>query len=281
MNSKHNVTLKILAGVKYMNKLNFEYITFLLLFIVSTILLTCQHAKSNSGSRDKPASTEQIIGEIGLQQLEMLDVVVLVQTGFNVGSGTIISCKENNDKNFEYLVLANAHQLDLLQENKIQLNITTFINENNLITQYTYNAHIICLDKQLDLVILSFQSDRKFKTAKVATKEMLSNIKVFDEVFAIGCQFGFPPGPTKGIISHILTMTGDNEKNFIIYVNTAQIVPGSSGGGLFKKHDNGYFLVGIPFRVARTSSGQIIPHMAQAISFIVANDFIENCNIDN
>ena len=99
---------------------------------------------------------------------------------------------------------------------------------------------------------------------------MLQQVKVFDDVFAVGCQLGKAPIPTVGIISQVW-----QDEKWLIYINTAAISPGSSGGGLFKKYDEHYYLIGIPFCVGQSYNGQIMPHIAHAISFAVARDFVD------
>ena len=108
---------------------------------------------------------------------------------------------------------------------------------------------------------------------------MLKQVRVFDEVFAIGCQFGQAPIPTVGIISQILT-ENNRDKKWIIYRSTAQISPGSSGGGLFREYDGHYYLIGSPYRIWVADNGQIIPHLSYSISLEVAIDFI-NKNLSN
>lgn len=231
----------------------------------------------------------QQIDTIAVKQHEMRDVSVLVGTRRGSGSGTVISCVKQQTKNiWEYRVLTNAHVVytrfsrqlvgvDAIT-GKIKTEIvdtgcyvTTFNHNNN--THSTYAATVMEEDLIYDLAMLSFESSEKIAVAKLATDEMLQMVRVFDPIYAIGCQLSGSPTPTSGIISQI-TAGKNGEKKWIIYSNTAQIAPGSSGGGLFKKYNDHYYLIGIPFSLAIAPNGQIIPHLAHAISIGTAREFI-------
>ena len=60
----------------------------------------------------------------------------------------------------------------------------------------------------------------------------------------------------------------------VVYANTAQIVPGASGGGLFKEDDGHYYLIGIPFRLDVIKGGHLVPHLAEAISLSAVKNLI-------
>lgn len=234
--------------------------------------------------------------EIELKQNEMRDPIVRIQTRYSRGSGTIIECLETDTEGvFKYLVLSNAHltgtrfitclkKVDSVTGKVITETIDTgckIITFDHLNKDWNqYSAKIVDENFPLDLTLLSFLSTKKLAVAKIANDEMLSQVRVFDEVFAVGCQLGRTPNPTTGIISQILTgINGEDE--WIIYVNTAQITPGSSGGGLFKEYYGHYYLIGIPYSLAIASNGQLIPHLAHAISIATAKSFIDKNSVSS
>jgi len=231
-----------------------------------------------------------VIDEIELKQKEMRDTTVLVQTRQGNGSGTIIDRLETDtDGLCKYLVLTNAHVtysrfVTILRgvdsiTGKVKIErintgcgIVAFDHTEK--DWFIHNAIVIVEDTQYDFALLSFYSEHEFAVVRIASDEMVNNVRVFDEIFAMGCQLGRIPSPTIGIISQII-IGNNGEKEWVIYGSTAQITPGSSGGGLFKKYDGHYYMIGIPFRVAIAENGQIIPHLAHAISIGVARDFID------
>lgn len=232
----------------------------------------------------------EFVDEIALKQKEMRDTIVLVRTRRGTGSGTIIDRIDTDDeKESEYRVLTNAHvtyprffrylrEVDFITG---KLNIDVVDTGCEIITfDYQslswniYDAKIVEEDIEYDLAVLSFATKEELSVAKIADDDMLKQVRVFDEIFVVGCQLGRAPSPTFGIISQILTKN-NGEQEWTIYCNTAQTTPGSSGGGLFKKYDDHYYLVGIPYRIAVTSDGQLVPHLSHAISISTARSFIE------
>lgn len=241
-------------------------------------------------------ATPVLKDEILLKQREMRDVVILISTSAGRGSGTIIDRLDSDTDNvYEYRVLTNAHvtRSRLISRLKKVDAITGRVETQIVDTgcqisifnhrEGSWDKHkgiVVNEDIANDLALLSFSSDRKLNVAKIAREEMLEQVRVFDDVFSVGCQLGEAPIPTRGIIAQIRRGT-NNEKEWIIYINTAQITPGSSGGGLFKEYDGHYYLIGIPYRIGQLDNGQIIPHLSHAISMSVARDFIDQNSVSH
>jgi len=230
-----------------------------------------------------------LLDEIELKQKEMRDTTVLVKARNSRGSGTIIDCFETDTEGvFEYRVLTNSHVTQsrfiklllgvnfltgAIREKVIDTGctVTTFDHLNK--TNSQHDTKVIIENIPYDISILSFISDQQFAIARIATNDMLSQVRVYDEVFTSSCQLGQAPSPTTGIISFILTGI-NSEKEWVIYSHTAQISPGSSGGGLFKRYGDHYYLIGIPFRVLAYKE-QWIAHLAHAISISTVREFID------
>ena len=231
--------------------------------------------------------------EISIKQKEMLDTNVKVGTYSGSGSGTIIDCIESEEDGlFEIRVLTNAHvtrgrltnqivRVDAITGRFTQqirdtgCRITVFNHTDE--TSKVHTSKVVREDVLLDLAILSFLSEEKLTIARIASNELLSSVRVFSEVFAIGCQPRRAPMPTFGIISRVMTYKNeDNEA--ITYMHTAQLVGGSSGGGLFMEHDGHYYLIGIPFQV-HNDGHQIFPHLGESIAISVARTLINESNV--
>jgi len=269
-----------------------------LLFLVSATI----HAQTPTESTEQPpAEVVEVVevvelpivepvDEIALKQNEMRDTIVLVTTQNGSGSGTIIDQLETEEEGvYEYRVLTNSHvtysrfkrflkgvdgitgKLDI-QIIDTGCGIIVFDYENQ--AWATTRAEVIAENNIYDLSLLSFKSKDVLPVARVADDQMLSQVRVFDDVFAIGCQLGRAPTPTSGIISQIMKGTNGRQE-WVIYGTTSEITPGSSGGGLFKKYDGHYYLIGIPYKIAVAGNGQMIPHLAHAISIITARNFLD------
>lgn len=249
--------------------------------------------KTMEGSVSVPPIVEEKIepvDEIALKQKEMRDTIVLVKTRRGTGSGTIVErIGTDNEGEFEYRVITNAHvthprffeylrTVDFITGELNTEVVDTgckiiIFDYKNMQSYSTYDANVVEENIGYDLAVLSFVSKDKLSIAAIADNDMLEQVRVFDEIFVVGCQLGCAPSPTFGIISQILTGT-NGEQEWTIYCNTAQNTPGSSGGGLFKKYDGHYYLVGIPYRIAVTRNGQLIPHLSHAISMLTARNFL-------
>lgn len=266
-----------------------------LFFMVCSIALSYQTIKKQYliFRANDTISTDNInwaSGAITIKQKEVLDTVLMVETIVGVGSGTIIK-KENTktDNYYQYFILTNAHVTRLRLTKKIEIiNIITGENKEQLIDTgcrvivfdkttdecETFDADVVAEDVINDLAVLSFRTSRILSVARIATINMLKEVCVFDEIFAVGCQLGMTPIPTRGIISKITIYT-KGQKQSITYNMTSHTTPGSSGGGLFKEYGGHYYLIGIPYTAYVSSNGQIMPHLAKSISIVTARDFID------
>jgi len=263
---------------------------------VLSILLLWLSAPLTSRGQDLSQVTPPatvFLDEISIKQREMLDTNVKVDTYSGSGSGTIIDCIESEEDGlFEIRVLTNAHVTRGRLSNQIvRVNAITGRFTRQIIdtgcriivfnhtdeTSKVYESKVVKEDTFADLAILSFLSEEELTIARIASNELLSSVRVFSEVFAIGCQLGQVSIPTSGIISRIIThRMGDREA--ITYMHTAQLVGGSSGGGLFTEHDGHYYLIGIPFRV-HNDWNQTFPHLGESIAISVARTLIDESQV--
>ena len=213
---------------------------------------------------------------------EMLHTSVFVSTETMDGSGTIIGRIDTEmDGVFRYSILTNEHVIkgrfapDPKSPNKrVDKGCIVWTFNHVEMSYEPYPASVIAENKEVDIALLAFNSSEALSVATFASQEILDAISVFDEVFAIGCNLKDDfPGPTMGIISLIHTEQM-GATNVVIYSNTAQIIPGASGGGLFKEYDEHYYLIGIPFRLEVLDNTQLVPHLAEAISISAVKNLI-------
>lgn len=213
---------------------------------------------------------------------EMLYTSVFVSTETMNGSGTVIGkINTGMDGVFRYSILTNEHVIrgrfvpdPKSPSERIDKGCVIWTFDHTQMSYEPYPASVIAENKEIDIALLAFNSSEVLVVAKFATQAILDEISVFDEVFAIGCNLKDDfPGPTIGIISLIYTEQMV-ETNVTIYANTAQIVPGASGGGLFREQDGHYYLIGIPFRLYMLDNDQLLPHLAEAISISAVKNLI-------
>jgi len=261
------------------------------MLFVGVIFLAAENKPAISSVPEKQCNLHEIqkVDQIAIKQREMRDPIVRVETRQALGSGTIYEKLDTGTKNlFEYRVLTNQHvtqtrmmfpsDADFLTGKLIILPIDTgcsidvFDHKNQ--KQKRYVVKVVAENPYLDLAILSFETDDPITVALLATDEILESIRVFDNVFALGCQLGMRPTPTFGIISDIISGVTRQVK-WMLYGTTSQIASGSSGGGLFVEYDGHYYLIGIILRAAVTRDHHIMPHLANAISLSTAKNFLE------
>jgi tetratricopeptide (TPR) repeat protein len=149
-----------------------------------------------------------------------------------------------------------------------------------------YNAEILLADEKNDLAIMRIKNPegRKFPTVKFGNSD---NVKVGQEVFAIGSPFGFEYTISQGIVAGIrenekVSFTDPVsympiEKDFSKVIQiTAAISPGNSGGALFNTKGE---VIGI---TTYTYQGYGNLNFALAInSFISFTKTIDLANLDN
>jgi S1-C subfamily serine protease len=237
--------------------------------------------------------TPIVVDEIEIKQKEMRDTIIMVLTNRGGGSGTIIDrvvLDIEEDRLFRYLVLTNVHVINgrfithirganfltgELKTETVDTGCEVIIFDHYNRTWEHKVAKFVSEDTMHDIAILSFTHEKELTVAKIADEAMIDQVRVFDEIFAIGCQLGRSPSPTTGIISQIsIGVNGSDE--WVVYSNTAQITPGSSGGGLFRKYDEHYYLIGIPSKIATAHNGQFVSHLSHAISISTARNLINN-----
>lgn len=133
----------------------------------------------------------------------------------------------------------------------------------------SYKGKIIVESEEKDISIIVFETDIEIcNIATLATVGMLDQIDVFDEIFAVGCQLGQKPIPTKGIVSQLI-----QDDNYLGLMSDAPIYLGSSGGGIFRKYDGHYYLIGILQKIG-VGHDQLIPHIAYSISIKIVLDLM-------
>ncbi len=267
-----------------------KHISFWTIILMATVCMA-DVSENNTPTIVPTQTVETKKDEIELKQEEMLETSVLVRTNMGSGSGTLIKCLETDaEGTFEYIVLTNAHVVrtrfvrSIDNVNSVTGKVTTktidpgctvITFDHKQVTQNENKAKIIGEDISLDLCLISFTSTQKLAVARLASDQMFSDVRVFDSVFIISCQLSLSPTPTFGIISKI-GKRFYGKRQFISYMTTSQITPGSSGGGLFKKYDNHYYLIGIPYSIYMTRNRQLMPHLTNTIPLSVAIDFINS-----
>jgi len=269
-------------AIFYAKKVLFNPFLCLIALICSTTYYQWKMSQDYQLNQQTITQKKAYLESSNYKSKEMLRPVVRLETVMGAGSGVIIYKNINT-----YYVITNYHVIDLSLNRTLYVDglrgISSYIDQNPDITVHCFHndnaeplcAKVIAESKRLDLALLSFESYEALDVARIAGVEVINSIDTFDTVYAVGCQLAIYPMPTQGIISRII-----NEQYFVGFNNSAQITPGSSGGGVFKLYKNHYYLIGISNKVA-VNYYQIFSHYAYAISAKSIYKFLHDNNLDS
>jgi len=234
---------------------------------------------------------------------EMLYPTVMVDLGGDgTGSGTIIFSgvrkhESWKDEKIWSLVLTNHHvvrgaigieeEFDPKQGKNIQKETRRPVH----VRLWDYNdystavgttgrvARILAWDKHRDLALLRLDdNERTMKNVAILWPEDVGGPYLFQKTWAVGSGMSNPPYPTEGLLSGI---SGKDAKGRSLYLSSAPIIFGNSGGSLWaysKKRDR-HEMIGVPSMVGAYGWGSIVTHIAwsrpvsEIRSFLRENDF--------
>ncbi len=191
---------------------------------------------------------------------DVLSPAVQLNGDDTVGSGTLIySAYNEKSKKVESYVITAYHVVRNIlstspEVKKTGLKITVYDAE----TKEELLGDMITYNKDIDTALIKLRSDRLFSNvAKVMGKKMVSEVQVWDSIYAVGCPLGNDPIPTQGEISSMR-----NELNGTNYwMINAPTYFGNSGGGVYLGRTRE--LAGVFSKIYTHGQGTpvVIPHM--------------------
>lgn len=208
---------------------------------------------------------------------QMLYPVVRVRTERSAGSGTVVWSGKAHD-GWHTFVLTNHHVIEdaikiekkwdakLGREVKREFRSAVtveFFQYNNLsknIGATATQADVVAWDDRQDLALLETR-DRETSSRYVAAVmpiDNVSEVRIYDRLFAVGAALAHPPISTEGILNYL----DDEIDNMSYWMSSSQIIFGNSGGAVFRwSPERGrYEFLGVPSRVAVTFTG-VVTHM--------------------
>jgi S1-C subfamily serine protease len=216
---------------------------------------------------------------------EMLYPTVMVDLSNERGSGTVIFSgvrkhESWKDEKVWTLVLTNHHVItkavNIAEEfdPKKQKNVQKETRRPVHVRFWDYNdystavgttgrvARIVAWNKHMDLALLRLD-DKERIIENVATlwPEDIGGPYLFQQTWAVGSGMGNPPYPTEGLLSGI---SGKDAKGRSLYLSSAPIIFGNSGGSLWahSKSRDRYEMIGVPSMVSGYGYGNIATHLA-------------------
>lgn len=195
---------------------------------------------------------------------DLVGPVVQLEGDSSVGSGVLLK-SEYSELTREYItpILTAWHVVRDIQGEPANTSLgvpTAVYAEDGSTSQHT--AKLLAHDVLLDLALLELRTSSALPNgAKLPTPQHLGSIKIFDEIYAVGCPLGNDPIPTRGEVASLRHEVDGQE----YWMLNAQTYIGNSGGGIFDA--DGHELLGIFSKIYTHGSirPSIVPHMGLAV----------------
>jgi uncharacterized coiled-coil protein SlyX len=133
-------------------------------------------------------------------------------------------------------------------------------------------AHLVEHDADLDVALLRFEPGRRFDArARLAPRQRLGAVRVFDRIYAVGCPLGNDPIPTYGEIAdtdHLVDGQG-------YWMVSAPTYIGNSGGGIFDAETHELLALFTKIYTHGTVRPMVVPHMGLATPIHVVYSWLD------
>lgn len=226
---------------------------------------------------------------------KMLYPSVRVRSGTAGGSGTVLYSElvPGEKEEYETYILTNHHvvegnikiatKFNSMLGRDVKTDVRTPMDVEFFEWEYTswtggtrgIKADIVAYMKELDLALLKLNTMKRadFVVNMFPKDEHRKRLRVFNEVYAVGCGMGHPPVATLGQLNGF----DDIIDNQPYICSSAPTIFGNSGGALYLA-DSGEF-IGVPSRITVAGSmfgaGSPITHLSYAIPIWQIYKFID------
>lgn len=206
---------------------------------------------------------------------ELLAPTVQLNGDDTVGSGTLIKSERNpTTGRVENFVITSYHVVrNILADSPraktegIDITIYKAGAENSVV-----KGRMISYDVEIDVALLELETDEVFgRVARVLPPSLLSEVEVWDSVYALGCPLGNDPIPTTGELSSKSNIL--NGTNY--WMINAPTYYGNSGGGVYLADGN--YLIGVFSKIYTHGKGNpiVVPHMGLFTPITAVYEWLE------
>ena len=205
---------------------------------------------------------------------ELVGPVVQIAGEVTVGSGVLPESQPQEDGTWRTHLLTSWHVVrDIYGSTEnVDEPVAVKLYLDNGKTVYE-DASMVEYEVGIDIALLQVVTGAPILNgARIASRERLENIQVFDAVYAVGCPLGNDPIPTAGEIADVRHRI-DGERYWMI---SAPTYIGNSGGGIFDAET--HELLGI-FSKIYTHGGvrsTIVPHMGLVTPLQTVYDWLDS-----
>ncbi|MFT4841554.1 MAG: S1-C subfamily serine protease [Planctomycetota bacterium] len=216
---------------------------------------------------------------------ELTDKMLLPTVQLNgddtVGSGTIVFSGPNkkNRNKIETYVLTSYHVVrnilaDTPRANKTGFDVTVYLADENLIVK----GRMVASEPKIDAALVQLETERLLpNVANVLPRNETNQVKVWDQVCAVGCPLGNDPVPSKGEVSSLNNML--NGANY--WMVNAPTYFGNSGGGIYRSDTRQ--LIGVFSKIYTHGKGQpvVVPHMGLCTPMDLVYEWLTEAKMDH
>jgi S1-C subfamily serine protease len=191
---------------------------------------------------------------------QMLLPTVQLNGDDTVGSGTLVFSGKNakNGQHETYVLTAYHVVRNILADSPSARRDGIAITIYQETEKTEARGDMIVHDERIDSALVKLRGEQVFPlVARVVAKEKADAVKVWDDVYAVGCPLGNDPIPTRGEIS--CTKNELNGSNY--WMVNAPTYFGNSGGGVYLAGTRE--LIGVFSKIYTHGKGNpvVVPHM--------------------
>ena len=137
-----------------------------------------------------------------------------------------------------------------------QIKKFVFMKQRNTVGRRQYHGKVVYMSKDNDIALIEVDTppSENFTVAEICPEEIWDKMTLYDRLYLISCGVGTVPCVTRGTLASV--DKDETEMGF-----TAQIIYGSSGGGIYNSDGQ---LIGIGNAV-KMVHGHPIPHKALGV----------------
>jgi hypothetical protein len=204
---------------------------------------------------------------------ELVGPVVQLAGESTVGSGVLLASRPRAEGGWLTYLLTSWHVVRDIYGSTERVNepVTVKIYRADGSTRLE-TARMLQYDVPLDVALLALDTTEHLPNgARLASRERVRAVAIFDDIYAVGCPLGNDPIPTPG---EIAAVSHDVEGGHYWMISAPTYI-GNSGGGIFDARS--YELLAIFSKIYTHGSTRttIVPHMGLATPLSTVYDWLD------
>lgn len=205
---------------------------------------------------------------------DLLGPTVQLMGEETVGSGVLLASEQVEGSNeFTTYLITAWHVIRDIQSTPESFNtpvpVTIYSRDGDIRSE---TAQLLKYDASLDIALLRLNSSRAVDHgARLASRDRLERVAIFERIYAVGCPLGNDPIPTFGEIADTHHSV-DGQRYWMI---SAPTYIGNSGGGVFDADTHELLGIFTKIYTHGTLRPTVVPHMGLATPLPAIYDWLE------